>query len=76
MNVYEQQARALKEIAAELKGIRRALESIDKSLKPDVEIVVDNEEAEAFFCDWKGTECTMCVTGECLYRSKGGAGNG
>ena len=35
MNVYEQQARALKEIAAELKGIRRALDIISKSMKPD-----------------------------------------
>lgn len=41
MNVYEQQARALKEIAAELKGIRRALDIISKSMKPDTDPLAD-----------------------------------
>jgi len=41
MNVYEQQARALKEIAAELKGIRRALDIIGKSLKPGGDPLAD-----------------------------------
>lgn len=86
MNVYEQQARALKEIAAELKGIRRALDIISKSLKPDDDPLADflarqkdeqeDEQEEKFVCDWTGLECIMCVPHDCLHRHKRGVDNG
>ena len=88
MTVYEQQARALKEIAHELKGIRRALDIISKSMKTDddqVETIADmvarskeNQEAEQeekLFCNWTGRECIMCVPHDCSHRFKGGGKN-
>lgn len=71
MNVYEQQARALKDIAAELKGIRRALEGIDKSLKP---------KESPGICEMTEDDCEMCCemrNGECVHLIRAeGAGNG
>lgn len=80
MNAYEQ-VRTLKEIAAELKGIRHDLDIIVSIFKTnDLQIVRQNEEqednSEAFFCSWKKEKCTRCVSGNCPFRVKVGAGNG
>lgn len=74
MNVYEQQARALKEIAAELKGIRRALDIICKSLKPDAEFVVEEESPP--ICGINNEPCTYCSGTNCSYMHREGADNG
>ena len=80
MNVYEQQARALKEIAAELKGIRRAFDIIVKNLKPDdeqgetladalatlkVDQSVEREEEDVYMCGFYGGECDQKHPGFC-----------
>ena len=75
MNVYEQQARALKEIAAELKGIRRALDIIGKSLKTDGD-QAEERESPAYICKKDGFPCIRCVDGLCSFRKEAGAGNG
>lgn len=81
MTVYEQQARALKEIAAELKGIRRALDIIGKSLRPsgyraDITIVDElagrkndqedkQEGKDVYMCGFFGGECDEKHPGYC-----------
>lgn len=74
MNVYEQQARALKEIAAELKGIRRALDIISESMKPYVKIVVEGE--NPLICGINNEPCTYCSGTNCVYMKTEGVGNG
>lgn len=81
MNVYEQQARALKEIAAELKGIRRALDIICKSMKPggdpladaladafarkEADQAVEREGKDVCMCGFFGGECDEKHPGFC-----------
>ena len=85
MNVYEQQARALKEIAVELKGVRRALDIICKSLEPEKTIASDDadqvgeqaiERAGVLICGINNEPCTYCNGKNCVYQTAGGAGNG
>lgn len=59
MTVYEQQARAMKEIAAELKGIRRALDIIGKSLKPKESpgLCAMTEEPCVVCCEMQDGDC-------------------
>lgn len=67
MRIEEQIARALVEIAKEIKGIRRAVEDMRKQ---------DTAENEGIRCPWNGAFCTGCTGEACEYRSTGGAENG
>lgn len=83
MTVYEQQARALKEIAAELKGIRRALDIIGKSMKPNsyradnaiVDELAGREDDKAV--EQEGKDVDMCgfFGGECDEKHPGFCSN-
>ena len=87
MTVYEQQAQALKEIAAELKGIRAVLKDIDKKLDTRAAVMyVDDpsvlkcdqadEQKTAYICGTDGFPCTSCTQGPCEHRREAGADNG